>query len=165
MQTVPFTASPVFELKGRAGRIDLSAWISGLSYTLGVCLASQGLMQALMIGTPLLWLLPASYLLFLLSVLLIQRHMRLSLTASTFGKPQALVTSGIFHYSRNPIYVAFLLPLASLAVVSLPAAAIAIAIYLLTMNLTIIRSEERELAAKFGAAFSAYALSTPRWIL
>lgn len=165
MQTVSLTAKPLFELKGRAGRIDLSAWISGLSYAVGVSLASDRLADAILNSSPLLWLLPASYLAFLLSVLLIQRHMRLSLTASTFGKPQALVTSGIFRYSRNPIYVAFFLPLASLAILSLPAAAIAMALYVLAMNLTIIRSEERDLAAMFGGEFSAYAAATPRWLL
>lgn len=165
MQTVPFTASPLFELRGRAGRIDLSAWISGLSYAAGVTLAADGLALRIAEASPLLWFLPACYLAFLLSVLLIQRHMRLSLTASSFGKPQSLVTSGIFRYSRNPIYVAFLLPLASLAVLSLPAAALAISFYVIAMNLTIIRSEERDLAAKFGYEFSTYAAAAPRWII
>lgn len=165
MQTVSITPKPLFELTGRAGRIDLSAWISGLSYGLGICLAANGLATAIVNNSTALWLLPASYLSFLLSVLLIQRHMRLSLTASTFGKPQALVTSGIFRYSRNPIYVAFLFPLACLAVLSAPAAAAAMAFYVLAMNLTIIRSEERDLAQKFGASFTTYATQTPRWLV
>ncbi len=116
MQNTLTTATPLFELTGRAGRIDLSAWISGLSYGFGLFMAGDALASAVANGSSLIWLLPATYALFLLSVLLIQRHMRLSFLASTFGKPQALVISGMFRYSRNPIYVAFLLPLASLAV-------------------------------------------------
>lgn len=164
MQTTTTLPQPLFELRGRAGRIDLSAWISGLSYGLGLLLATDALATTIASGSPLLWLLPMAYLVFLLSVLLLQRHMRLSLTASTFGKPQQLVTSGIFRYSRNPIYVAFLLPLASLSVLSLPAAAAAMAFYVLAMNLTIIRSEERDLQQLFGADFTRYKADAPRWL-
>lgn len=164
MQTTTALPQPLFELKGRAGRIDLSAWISGLSYGLGLLLAADALAATIASGSALLWLLPMAYLAFLLSVLLLQRHMRLSLTASTFGKPQQLVTSGIFRYSRNPIYVAFLLPLASLSVLSLPAAAAAMAFYVLAMNLTIIRSEERDLQQLFGADFTRYKADAPRWL-
>ena len=127
-------------------------------------LAALALAATIASGSALLWLLPMAYLAFLLSVLLLQRHMRLSLTASTFGKPQQLVTSGIFRYSRNPIYVAFLLPLASLSVLSLPAAAAAMAFYVLAMNLTIIRSEERDLQQLFGADFTRYKADAPRWL-
>ena len=51
--------------------------------------------------------------------------MRLSLLANSFGSPDALVTSGPFRVSRNPIYVAFLAPIASLALFS---AAVALAV-------------------------------------
>lgn len=164
MQTLTANPRPLFELKGPLGRIDLSAWLSGLSFALGIALAGDGLAARIVEGSPLLWLLPMSYLGFLLAVLLIQRHMRLALTASSFGKPQRLTTSGLFRYSRNPIYVAFLLPLASIGIASLPAAAIAIAAYMLAMNLTVIRSEERDLTQTFGADFTAYAARTPRWL-
>lgn len=165
MLTATLTARPLFELHGRAGRIDLSAWISGISYSLGVFLAGGGkIASAIASGSSLLWLLPASYVLFLASVLLIQRHMRLSMLASTFGAPRRLVTSGIFKYSRNPIYVAFLIPLASLAVISAAAALAAAAFYILVMNLTIIRTEERDLRQFFGDDFSSYAAATPRWL-
>jgi Phospholipid methyltransferase len=165
MQTTTL-ARPLFELKGRASFIDLSAWISGLSYAAGLALAGPDriLSAFLSLGAGLL-VLPATYAVFLVSVLVIQRHMRLSLLANTFGQPQRLVTSGIFKYSRNPIYVAFFLPLASLAILS-PAAAIAsIGIYVLAMNLTIIRKEERELMNAFGDEFDDYLTKAPRWVL
>jgi protein-S-isoprenylcysteine O-methyltransferase Ste14 len=55
--------------------------------------------------------------------------------------------------------------LASLTVLS-PAAAIAsISFYVLAMNLTIIRKEERELLSAFGDEFSNYLTKVPRWIL
>ena len=165
MQTTTL-ARPLFELKGRASFIDLSAWISGLSYVAGLALAGPDrILTTLLTGGYGLFALPAAYAVFLMSVLLIQRHMRLSLLANTFGSPQRLVTSGIFQYSRNPIYVAFFIPLASLTILS-PAAAIAsISLYVLAMNLTIIRKEERELLAAFGDEFSNYLTKAPRWVL
>ncbi len=165
MQTTPL-ARPLFELKGRASFIDISAWISGLSYAAGLALVGPAQISLeIMDGGAELLILPLAYAIFLASVLVIQRHMRLSLLANTFGSPQQLVTSGIFQYSRNPIYVAFFLPLASLAILS-PAAAIAsIGLYILAMNLTIIRKEERELLEAFGDEFGAYLTQVPRWIL
>jgi protein-S-isoprenylcysteine O-methyltransferase Ste14 len=165
MQTTTL-ARPLFELKGRASFIDLSAWISGLSYAAGLALVGpERILTTLLTGGYSLLALPAAYAVFLMSVLIIQRHMRLSLLANTFGSPQRLVTSGIFQYSRNPIYVAFFIPLASLTVLS-PAAAIAsISLYVLAMNLTIIRKEERELLQAFGEEFGDYLTKAPRWIL
>ncbi|MEQ1717196.1 MAG: methyltransferase [Hyphomicrobium sp.] len=156
---------PVLELKGSLSRIDLSAWISGLSFALGLALAASPGAAFIVAGGPGLYVPLAAFALFLVCVLLIQRHMRLSLLANTFGAPCRLVTSGLFRYSRNPIYVAFFIPLASIATFSLPAAISAIAIYVLAMNLTVIRKEERDLLAAFGADYAAYLSSVPRWVI
>jgi protein-S-isoprenylcysteine O-methyltransferase Ste14 len=141
--------------------IDLSAWISGASFALGVFLIGpQNFVEA-----PLqLVLVIAAYSVFLFTVLMIQRHMRLKTLSTTFGTPQSLTTSGIFRFSRNPIYVAFLLPLASLALFALPAAAIAAAFYVIAMNATVIPKEERDLTRIFGKSFTDYATKTRRWI-
>jgi protein-S-isoprenylcysteine O-methyltransferase Ste14 len=165
MQVQAHIAKPIFELKGRASVIDLSAWLSGLSYATGLAFIGRARLESEIVnaGSALL-LLPLAYIAFLVSVLMIQRHMRLSLLANTFGSPQRLVTSGIFQYSRNPIYVAFFLPLASLAVLSLSSAISAIAIYILAMNLTVIRREERELLNAFGSDFADYLTKAPRWL-
>ncbi len=165
MQGQTFIAEPLFELKGRASLIDLSAWLSGLSFAAGLAFAGPArIEQELVNGNPWLLVLPLAYVTFLAIVLVIQRHMRLSLLANTFGSPQHLVTSGIFQFSRNPIYVAFLLPLASLAILSLPAALAAIGFYILAMNTTVIRKEERDLLNAFGPEFSRYLRQAPRWL-
>lgn len=165
MQAQAFIAKPVFELKGRASVIDLSAWLSGLSYAAGLALIGPVRIESEIVnGRPALFLLPLTYLAFLMSVLLIQRHMRFSLLANTFGSPQRLVTGGVFQYSRNPIYVAFFLPLASLAVISMSAAMAAIGVYILAMNLTVIRKEERDLLNAFGPDFAKYLTQAPRWL-
>jgi protein-S-isoprenylcysteine O-methyltransferase Ste14 len=152
-------------MRAKALVIDSSAWISGLSYATGLALIGRARLESeIANGGSALILLPLAYIVFLATVLLIQRHMRLSLLANSFGNPKYLVTSGIFNYSRNPIYVAFFLPLASLAVLSLSAAISAIAIYILAMNLTVIRREERDLLNAFGRDFAVYLTKAPRWL-
>jgi len=159
-------AAPIFELKGRASGIDLSAWISGAAFCAGLFLAQSPAMTAdILSAGPGTRLIASAVAIFLLSVLAIQRHMRLSLLADTFGAPRRLVTSGIFALSRNPIYVAFCVPLTSIAVFSLSAAVAAIGLYVLAMNLTVIRKEERDLLAAFGDDYAHYLGSAPRWIV
>jgi protein-S-isoprenylcysteine O-methyltransferase Ste14 len=141
--------------------IDLSAWISGASFLLGAGLAGP----QKFVGAPLKSLIVVlAYIAFLAAALLIQRHMRLKASATTFGTPQNLTTTGLFEFTRNPIYVAFLFPLASLALFSVLASAAAIAFYVLAMNATVIPREEQDLKRIFGNAFLDYAAKTRRWI-
>ena len=157
---------PVLELKGFANRIDLSAWISGLSFSLGFALCDlHSVADECLNGRLGLYVLIAAYTAFLASVLIIQRHMHLSLLANTFCTPRQLVTNGPFRYTRNPIYVAFFLPLASISYFSLPAAIVATGFYVLAMNLTVIRKEERDLLAAFGNEYISQLAATPRWII
>jgi protein-S-isoprenylcysteine O-methyltransferase Ste14 len=165
MQTKAKFPKPLFELRGRASFIDLSAYVSGVSYAAGLIIAGPARIRSEIIsGGPALYVLLASFAAFIAAVLLIQRHMGFSLTVNTFGKPRHFVTDGIFRYSRNPVYVAFLLPLASLAVLSVTAAVAAIGLYVLAMNVTVIRTEERDLAERFGEEFAAYVAKVPRWL-
>jgi len=76
----------------------------------------------------------------------------------------ALVSSGPFSISRNPIYLGNTLAVGGLALVAgnfwfLPAA---LAAALAVRKLAIDR-EEQHLAARFGDAWLAYAAKTPRW--
>jgi protein-S-isoprenylcysteine O-methyltransferase Ste14 len=146
--------------------VDPSALISGAAFAAGVVLSDPGrIIDEIFARGPGMYVIPAAYAAFLLVVLFIQRHMRKSLLASSFGQPQRLTTSGVFKYSRNPIYVAFLLPLASLATVSLAASLAAIGLYVLAMNVFVITKEERELTAIFREEFTRYMAKTPRWLV
>ena len=75
-----------------------------------------------------------------------------------------LVTSGIFAWMRNPMYVGAMLLLAGLAValasdwtlvMLVPAA--------LILHFGVVRREERYLEARFGATYRAYASRVPRY--
>jgi protein-S-isoprenylcysteine O-methyltransferase Ste14 len=158
--------APLFELRGKAARIDLSAWISGAVMAIGVAaIGPTTISKDALSGGWGLHLVIAAYLTFLVSVLIIQKHMRIALSANTFGTAQSLVTNGIFQLSRNPIYVAFILPLACLSYFSVAVAVMSIALYICVMNMTVIRKEERDLQQHFGAAFSAYRNAVPRWFV
>jgi protein-S-isoprenylcysteine O-methyltransferase Ste14 len=77
----------------------------------------------------------------------------------------AMVTSGIYRFTRNPMYLGFLLVLAGwgmylsnlLAVALLP-------LFVLYMNRFQIVPEERALCAKFSHVFTAYTCSVRRWL-
>jgi protein-S-isoprenylcysteine O-methyltransferase Ste14 len=77
----------------------------------------------------------------------------------------ALITSGPFAYSRNPIYVGNTLLVAGAGLLFgvawlIAAALVAAAI----VQKLAIQREERHFAAKFGTDWQAYAARTPRWI-
>ena len=83
-------------------------------------------------------------------------------------KPQqtsALVTSGIYRISRNPMYVGLLLILIAWAVFLSSAWSLAGPFaFVLYISRFQILPEERVLAAKFGEAYAAYKSRVRRWL-
>lgn len=77
----------------------------------------------------------------------------------------ALVTSGIFAYSRNPIYLGDAVVLAGLAILwSAPLALFLVPIFVWIIRQRFILPEEERLFEKFGEAFDDYCDMTRRWI-
>ena len=77
----------------------------------------------------------------------------------------AIVTSGIYRYSRNPMYVGLLLALLGWSVWLshlLPFALLPF--FILYINRFQIEPEERALSAKFGGLFRDYRHSVRRWL-
>lgn len=84
------------------------------------------------------------------------------LTPSAAGK---VVSDGIYRFSRNPMYLGFLLMLAAWAAhLSNAAAALLLPAFVAYMTLFQIKPEERALTAKFGPQFSQYMSRVRRWI-
>jgi len=76
----------------------------------------------------------------------------------------SLVTSGVFERSRNPIYVADALLLASHAAwLGRPLALVGVPALLLALHPQI-RAEERALSERFGGEYAAYVARVPRWL-
>lgn len=169
----PTEGNDAHALPVQSGRsaIHLSALIACATYIAGAVVAgfqidsNPVLVRGVLtfgVGDDMLVL---AFVAFLIITSLIQRHMGISLRASTTRTPCTLCTTGPFRYSRNPIYLAFLLPLAAFSYFSVFAAAVSIGFYVLAITYFVVRDEERVLKEKFGAAFDEYAQRTPRWLL
>jgi protein-S-isoprenylcysteine O-methyltransferase Ste14 len=152
----------------RLGGVDVSSWLSwaiyGMGFAVAVHLAPEAI-DDLKSGGVGLWILVGAVAAFLGLVLAIQHQMSVALSNTAFGEPRKLTTSGFFAVSRNPMYVAFLIPLVSLAIYSPLAAIAAAALYVTAMNTLIICNEEEVLTAGFGAQYRRYCQSTPRWLV
>ena len=77
----------------------------------------------------------------------------------------AMVTSGIYRLSRNPMYLGLLLALTGCAIYLANALAfLFLPVFVACISRLQIVPEERALAAKFGDAFAAYKRSVRRWL-
>jgi protein-S-isoprenylcysteine O-methyltransferase Ste14 len=147
--------------------VDLSSWLSWICYASGFAVATKAeptMVEDLTGGGLGLVVIAGSVAIFFALVVLIQHQMNTALRSTAFAQPRQLVTSGLFAISRNPMYVAFLIPMLSLSVYSPLTAIVAAAFYVLAMNSLIITREEEVLAASFGKTFRSYCLETPRWL-
>jgi len=86
-------------------------------------------------------------------------------TVRPFEKSSALVTSGVFRVSRNPMYLGFVLLLIGLAVLlrSLTPYLVVVAFAAL-LDRQFVAVEEQMLAEQFGADWQRYRLRTRRWL-
>ncbi|ELS8946938.1 methyltransferase family protein [Vibrio fluvialis] len=76
-----------------------------------------------------------------------------------------VVDSGIFHYSRNPMYLALLLLLLGFAYWHQNVASLlVVALFVIYMNRFQIQPEERVLERLFGRAYTDYKARVRRWI-
>ncbi|WP_090207508.1 methyltransferase family protein [Yoonia litorea] len=80
-------------------------------------------------------------------------------------EPDALVTTGIFKRSRNPIYLGDTLILAGLALRwEAPVALLLVPLFMFTIQERFIIPEEGRLRRKFRADFARYCQKTRRWV-
>jgi protein-S-isoprenylcysteine O-methyltransferase Ste14 len=83
-------------------------------------------------------------------------------------KPSAtssLVTSGVYRYTRNPMYLGLLVTLIGWAVfLSNALALLAVPLFALYINRFQINPEERVLSSLFGAEYAAYKEKVRRWL-
>lgn len=76
-----------------------------------------------------------------------------------------VVVTGVYRYSRNPMYVGDLLILAGWAIWLANAAAfLGLPLFVAYLNRFQISAEERALQARFGAAYAAYRAAVRRWL-
>jgi protein-S-isoprenylcysteine O-methyltransferase Ste14 len=80
-------------------------------------------------------------------------------------QPSALVTTGIFGYSRNPIYLGDLLVVAGAMLwLQVPWALPMIGVLAWVLRTRFIEGEEQHLMTGFGAEYALWAARTARWV-
>jgi protein-S-isoprenylcysteine O-methyltransferase Ste14 len=145
--------APMIELKGRLADIDFAPGIVTAVLALAVTrIGGDTIVQDLHAGA-------TGVLVFFAS--LIAYFILKSILKRDDAKPYS--TTAAYSFSRNPAYLAFFLPLASLAYFDVMTAASATVIYVLGMNLLVIQKQEQDLQNTYGAEYTAYRAATPRW--
>lgn len=81
------------------------------------------------------------------------------------SRPTALVTHGVYAFSRNPIYLADAIILAGLCLIWAPLALpVLVPGFMIAITRRFITREERWLRERDAATFSAWAARTRRWL-
>lgn len=107
----------------------------------------------------------AAGILVMLAAVISFRHARTTVNPLKPETATSLVTSGIFRYTRNPMYLGMLLVLSAWAVfLSSPIALTGVLAFGLYIHHFQIRPEEVALANLFGSAFTDYANRVRRWL-
>jgi len=100
----------------------------------------------------------------LAGVVAFRRH---ATTVNPFTPEQSssLVATGVYRFSRNPMYLGFLLALLGWCLfLANWVAALLLPLFVAYMNRFQIGPEERALAQRFGPQFTAYAKGVRRWL-
>jgi protein-S-isoprenylcysteine O-methyltransferase Ste14 len=93
------------------------------------------------------------------------RRARTTVNPMKLEAVSALVTSGIFRWTRNPMYLGFALVLVAWAAyLANPLSLLGVAFLIAYLNRFQIAPEERVLERRFGEQFLAYRESVRRWL-
>ena len=93
------------------------------------------------------------------------RRAKTTINPSKPSAASSLVTSGVYRYTRNPMYLGLSVTLMGWAVfLSNPLALLAVPLFMLYINRFQINPEERALSSLFGAEYVAYREKVRRWL-
>lgn len=92
-------------------------------------------------------------------------HRRAGTNIEPWHPTTALITTGVYGYSRNPIYLGMATMQAGIAVCGASLGALVMIIpFLAFIQYYVITREERYLTSKFGSAYEDYKNQVRRWI-
>jgi protein-S-isoprenylcysteine O-methyltransferase Ste14 len=93
------------------------------------------------------------------------RRVRTTINPHKPSAASSLVSGGVYHITRNPMYLGLLLLLLGWAAfLSNPLALLLVPVFVLYINRFQINPEERALSSLFGGEYAAYKRSVRRWI-
>ena len=128
-------------------------WVQATRFPLGSFGAAGDWIGALLVGAGLA-----------LAVAAAVEFRRARTTIIPHEEPSAIVTSGVYRFSRNPIYLGDALILAGLGLRwDSVLALVLVPVFVAVITARFIRSEETRLRARFGAEFEAWAARVRRW--
>lgn len=79
-------------------------------------------------------------------------------------KPNNPITSGIYKYSRHPMYISFFFSYLGISIATLSLLFLAITIIHISLTYFQAKSEEEYCLLKYGKSYQEYKQKTPRWI-
>jgi protein-S-isoprenylcysteine O-methyltransferase Ste14 len=86
-------------------------------------------------------------------------------TVTPFVESTVLVTDGMYRWSRNPMYLGFVLVLIGIAILLRSLTPfLVIPAFIALIQSVFIQKEEEMLAVKFGRLYTTYAKNTRRWL-
>ena len=91
---------------------------------------------------------------------------RLNTNIMTFDEPDVLVTQGLYRFTRNPMYLGFVIAILGIAILyqgAIVAFVLAFLFFIVT-DRWYIKFEERAMLRKFGEDYQNYCNNTRRWI-
>ncbi|WP_421789454.1 methyltransferase family protein [Hyphobacterium sp.] len=99
-----------------------------------------------------------------LGVIAFRKH-ETTVSPHAIDKTRTLVTTGIYRFTRNPMYLGMaLVLLGAIAWMQDVFALATVPVFIATLNRLQIRPEEDVLSARYGAAYTAYCEKVRRWI-
>ncbi len=94
-----------------------------------------------------------------------QQFKKAGTPVSPLDMPRILVTDGIYHYSRNPMYLGFALVLAGVWLMTGALTPVAgLLVFVIITDRWYITYEEEKMAETFGQAYQTYRRKVRRWI-
>ncbi|MBI2757709.1 MAG: isoprenylcysteine carboxylmethyltransferase family protein [Chloroflexi bacterium] len=109
--------------------------------------------------------LPLAAIGFLLAVSALLEFRKAHTTVDPHGSVKSIVTSGIYRFTRNPIYAGFLLVLIGIPLNSGTYWGLLLApVFIVSINNLVIQHEEAYLEKKFGDVYAGYKSRVRRWI-
>jgi protein-S-isoprenylcysteine O-methyltransferase Ste14 len=131
--------------------------INNLGALVWFILLGYSVFLPLPLGTPLLY---AGIALFVAGLIIFEIAM-IPFTKTAIDEP---VTTGLYRYSRHPVYIGVFIQYLGIGIVSASGLFLLLTIVSIILSILLVPAEERFCLEKYGDAYRQYMARTPRWL-